>query len=230
MGVGDDVRESGQLGKVRWRAYVLATPPTRLMRSISRMFVVAAIVGMSPSRAHAQGNDAAANIAVIPRPQSVVAATGKFTLSPRTTIWSDKADSAVARRFARNLAPATAMELPMRIGTSATGNRIVFRRASSRDTTLGAEGYRLDVRPGVVTITSSAPAGAFYATQTLRQLLPPTSTATAPVSASTVDDSRRRRSTTGRASRGAACTSTSRATSCRRSSSRSTSISSRCTK
>jgi hexosaminidase len=147
------------------------------------MFVVAAIVGMSLSRAHAQGNDAAANIAVIPRPQSVVAATGKFTLSPRTTIWSDKADSAVARRFARNLAPATAMELPVRIGTSATGNRILFRRASSRDTTLGPEGYRLDVRPGVITITSSAAAGAFYATQTLLQLLPADIYRSAPVSA-----------------------------------------------
>ena len=71
----------------------------------------------------------------------------------------------------------------MRIGTSASGNRIVFRRAAARDTTLGAEGYRLDVQPGVVTITSSAPAGAFYATQTLLQLLPADVYRSAPVGA-----------------------------------------------
>ena len=65
-----------------------------------------------------------------------------------------------------------AFDLAVRIDTSASGNRIVFRRTAARDTTLGAEGYRLDVRPGAVTITASAPTGAFYATQTIRQLLP----------------------------------------------------------
>ena len=113
------------------------------------------------------------SVAVIPRPQSVTPGRGSFVLTPRTTIWSDRADSAVARRFARGLGAATGLDLSVRIGASGSGNRIVFRRASARDTTLGAEGYRLDVRPGVVSIMSSAPAGAFYATQTIRQLLPP---------------------------------------------------------
>ena len=79
----------------------------------------------------------------------------------------------MARRLARSLAPATGYDLPVRFNPVSGGNRIVFRRAPGRDTTLGAEGYKLDVRPGVVTITSRAPAGAFYATQTIRQLLPP---------------------------------------------------------
>ena len=47
------------------------------------------------------GRDAAADISVIPRPESVVAGRGTFTLTSRTTIWSDRADSAVARRFSR---------------------------------------------------------------------------------------------------------------------------------
>jgi len=130
----------------------------------------------------AQTNTLAASISIIPRPDSLVAGRGSFTLTSRTTIWSDRADSAVARRFARSLAPATALDLPVRIGTSSSGNRIVFRRASARDTTLGPEGYRLNVQPGVVTITSSAQAGAFYATQTLLQLLPPDVYRSAPVS------------------------------------------------
>jgi hexosaminidase len=113
------------------------------------------------------------SITVIPRPASLIAGRGAFLLSARTTIWTDRADSAVARGLARQLAPATGYDLAVRIGESGGGHSINFRRARRRDTTLGPEGYRLDVEPNAITITAAAPAGAFYATQTLRQLLPP---------------------------------------------------------
>lgn len=140
------------------------------MRFMHHILVPALMTLSTRATATAQG---AGGIAVIPRPQSVVSGRGSFALTARTTIWSDKADSAVARRFVRGLAVATGFDLPIQMGPARSGNRIVFRRAAARDTTLGAEGYRLDVRPGVVTVTASMPAGAFYATQTLRQLLPP---------------------------------------------------------
>ncbi|MFC7647064.1 glycoside hydrolase family 20 zincin-like fold domain-containing protein [Streptosporangium lutulentum] len=41
------------------------------------------------------------------------------------------------------------------------------------DASLGAEAYTLEVTAGGVRITAADPAGAFYAGQTLRQLLPP---------------------------------------------------------
>jgi hexosaminidase len=140
------------------------------MRSLYQ--VVAAALMMLPTHAIVTAQTAD-GVAVIPRPQSVTRGRGSFALTPRTTIWTDKADSAVARRFARGLGVATGLDLPVRIGTSGSGKRIVFRRASAGDTTFGAEGYRLDVRSDVVTITASNPAGSFYATQTIRQLLPP---------------------------------------------------------
>jgi hexosaminidase len=114
-------------------------------------------------------------ISVIPRPVLLSPGHGRFVLLPSTTIWTDRADSAVARRFARAIAPATGYDLVVRVGSAAKagGSRIVFRRTTERDMPLGPEGYRLEVRPGVVTIIASAAAGAFYATQTLRQLLPP---------------------------------------------------------
>jgi hexosaminidase len=140
----------------------------RLTDCASQFLATALMTIMMPSTMTAQTSD---GVAVIPRPQMVAPSRGSFALTPRTTIWSDKADSAVVRQFARSLAPATGFDLAVRIGTAASGNRIVFRRIS-RDTTLGAEGYRLDVRPGLVTVTASTPAGAFYATQTIRQLLP----------------------------------------------------------
>ncbi|MDB4876578.1 MAG: beta-N-acetylglucosaminidase [Gemmatimonadetes bacterium] len=93
-------------------------------------------------------------------------------LGPRTTIWTDRADSAVAARFARQIAPATGLDLVVKIGAGTSGSRIVFRQAAEGDTALGREGYRLQITPGVATVTSAAPAGAFYASQTMRQLLP----------------------------------------------------------
>jgi hexosaminidase len=136
-------------------------------RFMTRVFAAALIV--SPSLTAAQTDD----VPVIPRPTSVKSAKGHVTLTARTVIVTDRADSGVAQRFAFSLGPATGFALPVRVGTASSNNRIVFRRVTSRDTSLGDEGYRLDVRPGVVTITSAKPAGAFYATQSLRQLLPP---------------------------------------------------------
>jgi hexosaminidase len=155
----------------QWRPrYVLAFPLTCLMRFVRDISGAALMMLSMRATATEQAGD---GVAIIPRPLAVTRGRGSFVFTPRTTIWSDKADSAVARRFARGLAVAAGLDLSVRFGASVSGNRIVFRRAPARDTTLGPEGYRLDVRPGVVTITASAPAGAFYATQTIRQLLPP---------------------------------------------------------
>lgn len=123
-----------------------------------------------------------AEIAIVPRPTSLVRANGEFRLSPKTVIIADRADSLPARRLSRDLAPATGFDLPVRFTNASSGNRIVFRRAPARDTSFGAEGYRLTVKPGVVTITSAKPAGAFYAVQSIRQLLPAAIFRDAPVS------------------------------------------------
>jgi len=127
------------------------------------------------------GAQTPAEPSIIPRPVSMIVRKGTFRLTPRTVIVATRADSLAARRLARDLAPATGFDLPVRFSPTSSGNRIVFRHAPTRDTTLGSEGYRLEVRPGVVTVTSSAPAGAFYATQTVRQLLPPDIFRAAPV-------------------------------------------------
>jgi hexosaminidase len=129
----------------------------------------ASVSTATASRAHAQVRD---DVAVIPRPASMTIGRGWFVLTPRTIIWAHRADSAVARGLARDLARATGYDLVVRVGSAPRGRRILFRRASARDTSLGREGYRLEVTSDAITITASSPAGAFYATQTIRQLLP----------------------------------------------------------
>jgi len=128
-----------------------------------------ALFALVPATGSAQSSD---GIDVIPRPVSVSAGRGVFRLTGRTVVWTVRQDSAVARRFVQDVAPATGFDLRVRVGAPETSGGIVFRRAPSRDTSLGPEGYHLVVTPTAITISSAAPAGAFYATQTLRQLLP----------------------------------------------------------
>ncbi len=152
-------------------------------RMRARLFAVASVAAVAagtPRLASAQ-NAPPTEISIVPRPVSVTPASGAFTLGPRTTIYTDRADSAVARRFAREIAPAMGFDLTVRVGGGETGSRIVFRRAPARDTSLGPEGYRLDVKAGVVTITSSGEAGAFYATRSILQLLPADVLRSAPI-------------------------------------------------
>jgi len=153
-------------------------PITSMIRMMSRVGVgfMSLWIVLAPS-ARAQSGEPA----IVPRPVSLVRGRGEFRLTPRTVLVASARDSLVARRFARDIAPAAGFDLVVRASAAASQNRIVFRRAPVKDTSLGPEGYRLEVKPGVVTITSSAPAGAFYATQTLRQALPPAVYRDAPI-------------------------------------------------
>lgn len=118
-------------------------------------------------------------LAVVPRPMRVERLPGAFTLRASTAIYTDARSVAVGRQLAAYLAPATGYTLPVRTGTP-EGQRIVLRRDTSL-AELGAEGYRLEVRPGHVTVRAPAAAGLFYGVQTLRQLLPPAIFREAPV-------------------------------------------------
>jgi hexosaminidase len=77
----------------------------------------------------------------------------------------------VARRFARDVANPTGFDLAVarRAATaSAVPGGIVLVRVPA----LGPEAYTLDVSPRGVVVKASAPAGAFYGLETLKQLLP----------------------------------------------------------
>ena len=153
------------------------------MRGIS-LWSLAALLGAAPlvppgprPALAAQGAPQAegARYAVIPRPAVLTPRAGAYLLSARTVLRTDPAFRAVARRFARDVAAPTGLELAV-VPLGGTGG-IVLRR----DAALPAEGYRLDVTPQGVTVRASAPAGAFYALETVKQLLPPAIYREAPV-------------------------------------------------
>ncbi|HUF48813.1 MAG TPA: family 20 glycosylhydrolase, partial [Vicinamibacterales bacterium] len=70
------------------------------------------------------------------------------------------------------LAPALGAELDVRSGAPPAGAHVELRQDPALGATLGAEGYALDAGPRGVTIRAATPAGVFYGTETLRQLLP----------------------------------------------------------
>jgi hexosaminidase len=112
---------------------------------------------------------------VIPQPLAQAPERGAFTLRPssRIVVRSTSSEAArVARLLAATLRPATGYRLPVvsrRVGDTADDMSLAL---TPGDSALGSEGYRLVVAREGITVTAARPAGLFYGTQTLRQLLP----------------------------------------------------------
>ena len=124
---------------------------------------LAAITVIAPAAAAAQS--------IIPLPVKLAPRPGHFTITSRTAIWTDGESAAIGHRLARFLEPATGFTFRVLTGGSAPAGSIALRRDPSLKH-LGAEGYRLDVRPSGVVAQAPDSAGLFYALQTIRQLLP----------------------------------------------------------
>jgi hexosaminidase len=105
---------------------------------------------------------------------------GRFTITKRTIVWSDAASEPTARQLARYLEPATGLALRVQVGGTLPRGAIALHRERALGR-LGAEGYLLEVTPSHVAIRAPQVAGAFYAVQTVRQLLPPQIFREAPV-------------------------------------------------
>lgn len=113
----------------------------------------------------------AAEPAVIPRPAEAAPAKGHFELRADTVIAAGADSVQVAQLLARSLTPATGFNLPVVTSPRGRANTILLT-IDGRKTNLGEEGYQLDVTPNRITVIAAKPAGLFYGTQTLRQLLP----------------------------------------------------------
>ena len=116
---------------------------------------------------------AVAALALVPWPSRVTPGAGAFTLTIATVIVADAGLANVADGFARRVQPATGFEYVARVGGTPKGSSVIeFRLDGSLAKALGDEGYRLEVTPRRVTVRAASAAGAFFATQTMRQLLP----------------------------------------------------------
>ena len=112
-------------------------------------------------------------LSLIPMPAVLEERQGSFCISNATVTASDTAGRAVHDSLYSLLSSATGHKFTT-IDTSYIArepSRIVVRVA--RGLAKNSEGYSLDVTPNELAITAATITGAFYALQTLKQLLPP---------------------------------------------------------
>ena len=103
--------------------------------------------------------------ALIPQPQSILPGEGRLHLTAASTLQADAEFVSVAMLLQRELRASTGFEWPI----VAHGGTVTLLKQSG----LGSEGYGLDVTTTGARVTAESPAGAFYGTRTLLQLLPP---------------------------------------------------------
>ncbi len=112
---------------------------------------------------------------IIPKPVSVIPATGTFTLTGKSTIFVTGESAEImniGKYLADKINPATGFETAVKPanGDQAAGN--IYLALSSADPQLGDEGYQLVITNDVINLTANKPAGLFNGIQTIRQLLP----------------------------------------------------------
>lgn len=110
----------------------------------------------------------AQNIAIIPQPVSLNVLKGSFRLTAQTVIgYGQTAGRPTAEMLAARLSTPTGYRLKVQ-----RQGQIQLRLHTKFNSTLGKEGYTLNVTAQGVQITANEPAGLFYGVQTLLQLFP----------------------------------------------------------
>lgn len=111
------------------------------------------------------------SLPLIPKPVEIKSLSGIFELEDNTEIFipsESKEWKQIATSLVNLLQPATNFKFSIQSGSGTNG--ICFKPIL--DNELGEEGYLISIEEKLITISSSKPAGAFRAIQTLRQLLP----------------------------------------------------------
>ena len=111
---------------------------------------------------------------IIPYPQHLIPQSGKFTFNKRTVIICAGQNAEVlklARQFSDQMALVSGLKLPVKEMQQAdTVNAVIFQPDKSQAG--NDEAYSLNISAKTIRIKASASNGAFYALQTIYQLLP----------------------------------------------------------
>ncbi|GLV60593.1 beta-N-acetylhexosaminidase [Dictyobacter sp. S3.2.2.5] len=129
--------------------------------------------------AHASLNHS--ELSILPRPASIARVEGYFQLTRDTVIVTDQETQAIGTLLANALAPALGF-VPRVLTGEQSPLPAISLGIDPQLAQLGQEGYTLTVTAEQVTLRAAHRAGVFYATQTLRQLLPVEIFSSTPVS------------------------------------------------
>lgn len=123
----------------------------------------------------AQSNVYGQKYNIIPYPQHLTPQTGKFTFNKRTVIFCASPDAEILKlawQFSDQMALVSGFRLVVKDSAPTdTANAVIFQTDESQSG--NAEAYSLDISTKTIRIKATAAQGAFYALQTIYQLLPP---------------------------------------------------------
>lgn len=129
---------------------------------------------------------------LIPFPARFAGQDGQFTLTPTTRVViapaTDAAVKSVAQQFASEVKAANGLLLSVAPTSAALVKGTNIFLSINKKLALGDEGYKLTVTPSKVIAEATTAKGLFYATQTMRQLLPVGSSATVTMPACAITD------------------------------------------
>jgi hexosaminidase len=110
---------------------------------------------------------------IIPKPLSVEPTGGSFSITDNTTIYLQGSPGVeqVGEYLGQQLRTATGFNLELQTSSAVPDEGIYLSLATN--TSLGEEGYELEITEDLLAIKANAPAGLFHGVQTVRQLLPP---------------------------------------------------------
>jgi len=127
-----------------------------------------ALLVMSATLGFSQKNEKL--ISVIPEPVHMVAGAGYYVL-PATVSLSIPNIPELKQTTETALGKLTATGKKVAVSNSSNASiRLVLNK--KEDQTIGAEGYKLSVKPSGILVSANKPAGLFYGLQTLWQLMP----------------------------------------------------------
>ncbi len=137
-----------------------------LMKNI--IFIVACLVLVSCSNKYQQVANSDDDYQIIPKPQKLTIANGRFLLNSNTKIICITSLSQEAEYLSNMLSKTLGVDLTIDSTGNASGN-IQLKIDSAIDNT---EGYNLSVEYDAIVISGKTTTGIFYGIQSLRQLLP----------------------------------------------------------
>lgn len=154
-------------GEIIQPNYQLEMEVTNVLTSLSTPLVYNRDIKGMPYAATALDSE---RYPIIPAPTRLVAHEGEFVITPTTRlVLADREAEKVADFLTDPVKRVCGIQLKR--SKKSVDNTIVF--ATSQDTTLGKEGYRLNVTKNRITLEAQTTNGFFYGIQSLLQLLPP---------------------------------------------------------
>jgi hexosaminidase len=110
---------------------------------------------------------------IIPCPRRVESLPGRYALDARSQVVVGRGLEVAGARLAALISNALGWEVGAKRSAAPGRPSISLLLEPALNQSLGDEGYRLSIRPALIQMRAAAPAGALYAVQSLRQLLPP---------------------------------------------------------